>query len=271
MVIHKPTGTDVVHPKYDVLNLFLLFSTNLCMGTAREKARTVRAEADTIEVHWEPTDEHRVVLTARYQIKEPNIIDLTVTVQSQWPYPAYELFLSNYFPPEMQPHVYVAGSPYANPPDQPQWIAPVVNDVYVGTGLVFPRDQHAARRSVGGRWDRIWSLYQWNPQRYYALPLMFALDRERRVTAILMSRPEDCPREGVDVIRPRRQTPPQIPKHIVKITGSHILVVVRDERRPAEPVLVVVLIGDTRHLLPIDNPIGTVDIVCRNRLVSVKF
>ncbi|MDW8368430.1 MAG: hypothetical protein RMK49_21505, partial [Abditibacteriales bacterium] len=46
-LVHKPTGIDVVHPQYDVLNLFLLFSTNHCMGTAREKERTVRAEGDT--------------------------------------------------------------------------------------------------------------------------------------------------------------------------------------------------------------------------------
>jgi hypothetical protein len=191
-LVHKPTGIDVVHPRYDVLNLFLLFCTNHTMGTAREKARTVRAEGDTVEVHWPPTDNHRAELTARYQVREPNVIDLTVTVRSRWPYPAYELFLSNYFDPAMQPYVYVQGSPYADPPNQPQWIAPVVNDVFVGTGLVFPRDQHAARRAVDGRWDRIWALYQWNPQRYYALPLAFQADPERRVAAALMSRPEDC-------------------------------------------------------------------------------
>ncbi|MCS6862587.1 MAG: hypothetical protein NZT92_19970, partial [Abditibacteriales bacterium] len=114
------------------------------------------------------------------------------TVKSQWSYSAYELFLSNYFDPAMQPHVYVQGSPYATPPNEAQWIAPQVNDVFVGTGLVFPRDQHAARRSVDGRWERIWALYQWNPQRYYAKPVMFQTDPARRVAAVLMSRPQDC-------------------------------------------------------------------------------
>ena len=90
------------------------------------------------------------------------------------------------------PHVYVAGSAFADPPDQPQWIAPVLSDVFVGTGLVFARDQHAARRSTDGRWDRIWGTYQWNPQRYYARPLMCQTDPDSRVAAVLMSRPEDC-------------------------------------------------------------------------------
>ena len=191
-LVHKPTGIDVVHPKYDVLNLFLLFSTNHCMGTVREKERTVRQDGNAVEVVWAPTKDHRAELTARYEVKEPNIVDLTVSVRSEWPYPAYEVFLSNYFDPAFQPYVYVQGSPFATPPNQAQWIAPQVNDVFVGTGLVFPRDQHAARRSVDGRWDRIWALYQWNPQRYFEKPVAFETDPERRVAAVLMSRPEDC-------------------------------------------------------------------------------
>ncbi|MCS7187424.1 MAG: hypothetical protein RMK89_10795 [Armatimonadota bacterium] len=192
-LVHKPTGVDFVHSQYDVLNLFLLFSTNHCMGTAREKGRTVRQIANNaIEVHWAPTNEHKAELTAIYQIKEPNIVDLTITVKAHWIYPAYELFLSNYFDPSMRPHVYVQGSPYPDLPNQPQWIAPLVNDVFLETGLVFPRDQHAARLSVDGRWDRIWALYQWNPQHYYAKPIALQTDTEKRIAAVLMSRPKDC-------------------------------------------------------------------------------
>ena len=191
-LVHKPTGLQVVHPKYDLLNLFLLFSTNHYMGTAREKERTVEAAGDTLELQWAPTDDHRAELTARYRIVEPNLIDLDVTVRSDWPYPAYEVFLSNYFDLSMRPYVYVQGSPFDDPPDQPRWIAPEVNDVFVGSGLVFPRDQHAARRSVDGRWDRIWALYQWNPQRYYELPITMQADIERGIAAVLMSRPEHC-------------------------------------------------------------------------------
>ena len=191
-ILHKPTGIQVVHPLYDVFNLFFLFSTNLCLGQARLIERSIRAEDDLLEVHWPPVDHHKVALAAAYRVREPNIIDLTITVRAQWAYPAYEVFVSSYFDPRMQPHVFVAGSPFADPPDQPQWIAPVVNDVFVGTGLVFARDQHAARRSVDGRWDRIWATYQWNPQRYYARPLMCQTDPDNRVAAVLMSRPEDC-------------------------------------------------------------------------------
>lgn len=192
-LVHKPTGIDVVHPDYDVLNMFLLFSTNLCMGQARQLERTVTQEGDSLVVHFQPSEEHRAELIARYTVLESaDAIDLSVTIKCDWVYPAYELFLSNYFPPDFQPHVYVEGSPYAEAAGEDEWIAPQVNDVFVGTGLVFPRDQHVSPRSVDGRWNRIWALYQWNPQRYYAAPVMYQADPGRKVAAVLMSRPEDC-------------------------------------------------------------------------------
>jgi hypothetical protein len=162
------------------------------MGTARGNERTIEMDDETIEVHWPATDDHKAEITARYEIVEPNIIDLSITVHSNWPYPGYEVFLSNYFNESLNPHVYVQGSPFDDPSDKARWIAPKVNDVFVGTGLVFPRDQHAARRSVDGRWDRIWGLYQWNPQRYFDFPIIMSADVEQGVAAVLMSRPEDC-------------------------------------------------------------------------------
>jgi hypothetical protein len=191
-LVHKPTGLDVVHPKYDVLNLFLLFSTNLCMGQARQLERSVVQEGDSLVVSFAPSPEHKAELIARYTLVEPNAIDLTVTVRSQWVYPAYELFLSNYFPSAFRPHVYVKGSPYSAGGGADEWIAPQVNEVFVGTGLVFPRDQHAAVRPVDGRWNRLWALYQWNPQRYYAAPVLYQRAPGGEVAAVLMSRPQDC-------------------------------------------------------------------------------
>lgn len=189
-LVHKPTGIDVVHERYDLLNLFLLFSTNLCMKAARDYDRTARQEGDGVVVDWPAAETHRCELQARYTFREPNLIDLEVTVRSQWVYPAYELFLSNYFPPTWQPHVYVQGCQWARGQGADEWIAPVYNDVFAGTGLVFPRDQHASVRSTDGRWNRIWALYQWNPQRYYAKPVMYQADPERKLAAVMMSRPE---------------------------------------------------------------------------------
>ncbi len=189
---HKATGVDVVHEAYDLLNLFLLFARNRCMGAARQYEREVEVDGDELTVRWPASETHQAELTAVYAIAGPNLIDLTITVRSEWVYAAYELFLSSYFPPSMRPHVYLQGSPYVDPPDVPQWVAPTCSDVFVGTGLVFPRDQHASRHSVDGRWTGLSIVYRWNPQRLYELPVCMQADADTRVAAVLMSRPEDC-------------------------------------------------------------------------------
>jgi hypothetical protein len=191
-LIHSPTGAEVVHEKYDLLNLFLLFAKNRCMGAARDYERTIEVAGDRATITWPANETHQAEVIAVYELSGPNTIDLSVTVRSQWPYPKYEVFLSNYFNRSMRPHVYLQECPWVDPPDAPQWAAPVANDVFAGTGLVFPRDFHAARNSVDGRWTGIWALYQWNPQRMYELPLCMQADADTGVAAVLMSRPEDC-------------------------------------------------------------------------------
>jgi len=122
-----------------------------------------------------------------YELSGANTIDLAITVSSKWPFPKYEVFLSSYFNVAMDPLVYLQQCPYVDPPDEPQWAAPAANDVFAGTGLVFPRDFHAARNSVDGRWTGIQALYQWNPQRMYELPICVMVDERTRVAAVLMS------------------------------------------------------------------------------------
>ena len=53
-LIHKSTGVDVVHSKYNwSLNLFMLFSNNLCMGQARLIDRTFQVEKDKISISYQ--------------------------------------------------------------------------------------------------------------------------------------------------------------------------------------------------------------------------
>lgn len=194
-LLHKPTGVEVVHPKYSVLNLFFLFSVNLKIGVPRGWEREVSPEGNAVELRWAPNDEHLGELVARYEVKEPNLVDLTVTVRSQGIYRGYELFLSSYFDPSLCPHVCLVGSPYSRAPGEPQLVRLVVNEAFEGTGLVFARDAHAARLCVDGRWDRRerkMPTAQWCPVRYYAYPFGFQARLERGMAAVLMSRPQDC-------------------------------------------------------------------------------
>ena len=47
---HTATGVEVVHEKYDLLNLFLLFAQNRCMGAARDYERQVEVEGDRLSL-----------------------------------------------------------------------------------------------------------------------------------------------------------------------------------------------------------------------------
>lgn len=191
----KRTGLQVIHPKYSALNLFRLFAVNLGMGQPRTMARTVKAEANAVEVHWAATDEHQGALTARYEVRAPDAVDLAVTLNCRGTYPGYELFLSNYFDKALKPHVYLHGNRYGRESTEPELVVPMVNDVFRGTVVVFARDPHAARRCVDGRWNRS----EWNsptvqmcPVRYHAYPLAFLADPEARLGVALMSLPGDC-------------------------------------------------------------------------------
>ncbi len=191
----RRTGRQVIHPKYSALNLFRLFAVHQGMGQPRMMARATEVHPGAVEIHWPATDAHQGELTARYEVAEPNAVDLTVTLRCQGAYAGYELFMSNYFDPELRPHVYLKANRYGRSAEGPERVTPMVNDVFRGTVLVFPRDAHAARRCVDGRWDRSeWGAptVQMCPVRHHAYPLTFLTDPERRLGAVLMSRPRHC-------------------------------------------------------------------------------
>ena len=128
---------------------------------------------------------------ARYEVRPPDAIDLTVTVRSQGSYPAYELFLSNYFDKALRPHVWLK----SRGKEPPQRVLPTVSDVFRGTVLVFPRDSHAARHCLDGRWDRDerkTPVVQMCPVRHYAHCLAVQADAESGLGVVLMSDPRCC-------------------------------------------------------------------------------
>lgn len=191
----KATGRQVIHPEFSALNLFRLFAVHQGLDQPRLMERTIDAREHAIEIHWSATETHQGALTARYEVVEPNCIDLTVTVTCEGTYAGYELFLSNYFDKTLQPHVYLHGSRYGRASEAPELVVPMVNDVFRGTVIVFPRDPHAARRCVDGRWNRSESnspTVQMCPVRYYGYPFSFLTDDGSRLGVVLMSTEADC-------------------------------------------------------------------------------
>ena len=191
----KATDRQVIHPKYSALNLFRLFAVHQGLDQPRLMGRAIEAGDTAVEVHWPVTETHQGALTARYEVIEPNGVDLTVTVSCEGTYAGYELFLSNYFHKTLRPHVYLHGSRYGRASTAPELVVPMVNDVFRGTVVVFPRDPHAARRCVDGRWNRSEGnspTVQMCPVRYYGYPFSFLTDTANRLGVVLMSTVADC-------------------------------------------------------------------------------
>ncbi len=187
----KRTGKQVIDARYSALNLFKLMAVNQVMGEPRKMQRTIKSGAHWVEVEWAATQSHQAALTARYEVVEPSAIDLTLTVRSRGTYPGYEVFMPSYFDKAFRPHVYL----WTRGRQEAQLVLPRVNDVFRGTVLVFPRDAHAARRCLDGRWDRNeWgrSTVQMCPVRHYVHCLAFMADEENQLGVVLMSPPKDC-------------------------------------------------------------------------------
>jgi len=194
-LVDKRSGRQVLDARYSALNLFRLFSVNLGMGTPRAMERKVAATATALEITWPATDAHQGELTARYEVREPDTIDLTLTLRVRGTYAGYELLLPSYFDGAMLPHVYLKRRARSVTPADVDLVVPMFNEVFRGCGLVFPRDAHAAKRPFDGRWER--SEYKMStapflPMRHYAHPLAFMTDPEKTFAVVLMMRAESC-------------------------------------------------------------------------------
>lgn len=190
-LVDKRSGRQVIDTRYSALNLFKLMSVNLVMGQPRAMQRTVQVTPHRLEVKWAATETHRAELLARYELRPPQAVDLTVTVRSRRPYAGYELFLSNYFDKVLQPHVYLN----SRDGKSADVVLPTFNDVFRGTVLVFSRDTHAARLCADGRWDRDEGptpIVQMCPVRHYAHCLAVMTDPEKQLGVVLMASPRHC-------------------------------------------------------------------------------
>jgi hypothetical protein len=191
----KRTGRVLTDTRYSALNLYRLFSTNLGMGTPRDMPRTVKATATAVEIRWPASEAHQGEITARYEVRQPNLVDLTVTLRCRGTYAGYEILLPSYFDKVLAPHVYLKRRAKGKGPPETDLVAPMVNDVFRGGVLMFPRDAHTARHCVDGRWDR--SEYKmptapFFPVRHYAHPLAFLADPQKQMAVVLMSQTRAC-------------------------------------------------------------------------------
>ncbi len=190
----RRTGRQVIDERYSALNLFRLFAVNQGMGQPRLMDREVTLTDDGMVIHWPRTDVFHGDLTARYVVREPGLIDLSVTARHEGSYAGFEVFVSSYFDQALRPYVYLKPDPRANQTDY-DLVLPTYNPVFQGTLLVFPRDEHAARMCLDGRWSRCEMsapTVQPCPVRHFQVPVAWLAVPDSDLAVVLGSRPGDC-------------------------------------------------------------------------------
>ncbi|MYB75578.1 MAG: hypothetical protein F4X83_00450 [Chloroflexi bacterium] len=202
-LVHKATGVEFVHPLYAILNLYRFMHHDPAgatgmdsdLGNPRQGERDVQADDNSVTLRWALQDPTHPEMAIRYEIAEPATIDMTVTVTPNASARDFEALLACYFDPIHVPHVYLARDKFEleDEPgrfaDEPELASVVVNPIFRGGVLAYPRDEDAVGISVDGRWRDI---ARFSPVRRYKLPVCFQADHQQHVAAVLMSRPEDC-------------------------------------------------------------------------------
>lgn len=191
-LVDKQTGRQVIDPRYSALNLYRLFSSNNGLGQPRTMSGTFHAADNFAETTWAPTDIHHAMIQTRYAVTSASSVDAWVTVESKGSYRGYEVFLPSYFDKVLKPHVVLEP---ARGGKAPEVVVPWANDVFRGCVLVFPRDMHAARHCIDGRWDRSEmksSTVQMCPVRRYSQCMAFLTDPSEKMAVVVMSRPADA-------------------------------------------------------------------------------
>ena len=189
---HKTSARQFIDERYSALNLFKLMSTNLVMDQPRKMERSIKLTDDgAMEITWPLSDGFAGTVKGRYEISCRDAIDLTITTSVKAPYRGFEVFLSSYFDKELHPYVFLKD----RGPKPATLILPTYNPVFANTVLVFPRDSHAARPCLDGRWERSERKephVQMTPVRHYAKCLAFMADSEKNLGVVLTALPTDC-------------------------------------------------------------------------------
>lgn len=138
-------------------------------------------------VRWSPDREHPLDMTGVYRWAAADTLDLEFTVTPQRDLRRFELFLASYFKGFPASLAYVRQAAPASAPGR--FMEAVKAN---GDWETFPRDDAAAAIFGDGRWTRPPHPVTWKIMPRLAAPLALRRDAKSGLTAVLMSRPEDC-------------------------------------------------------------------------------
>lgn len=183
---------EVVNPRWYLLNLYRLLATDALLGEARTGPHKGRLVEGGLEVTWAPTPGCAVSIRTRYEVRDPNLVDLMIVLRTEASYPAFELFVASYFVRAFVPHVFVQRTRHEQGAGMPVHIHPTVNDITQGCYHAFPRDPDGARRFYDGRWEHGPHPIHFTATRHYAYPMGLYADPVSRLACAVFSRRDDC-------------------------------------------------------------------------------
>lgn len=182
--------------KLFLLNIYHLLARGLHAGrlTGRLLEQEYTAIEGGVELLLKPSEICPVTHRVRYEIKEPSIIDLRISITSHGCMEAYEVWVSSYLSPKATPYLYMYNNP-ARRDLRGERFVPILENEFIRTWwgggyLFFPRDNRSASLVYDGRWGERYQPFIVGP--YYARPLMVNLNEESGVALVQMARPETC-------------------------------------------------------------------------------
>ena len=197
-LVHKGTGVRVspeggAMETAGAFSVFRSYARQSWLTELRAIKPKVTRNKDGALLVWSPTISHQVKVSALFTVREPNIVDLDISVEGYTHYPDYELLLSNYVAPSLSGGLFVKKNSSTGP--DYEHIEITDNPAFHGMYPFFPRDEHAAHIMTDGRGQK--GRWYWRVAcgRLYAFPMGLATDRN--VDVVFMGRPEDVSSVGV--------------------------------------------------------------------------
>ncbi len=185
---HVPSG-QAVSGAYGVLGVYRVFSDGKRYGNAGWEwpSDAARNPDGSVTVACAAEAARPFVLRGQYRWSSPSAVDLEITVTPTQELHAFEVFVASYFDKSFtNAAAYVRENPQAA--GKPGFMFARQE---LGDWLMFPRDDAAVTLIQDGRWELPPNPVQWKILPTLGQALAMRRVPERRVTAVLMTRPQD--------------------------------------------------------------------------------
>lgn len=191
-VRHIPTDTmlspDEGKMKHvGMLNFFRVLVSGGYLTELRAEKPVVTPEKNGVTLSYPPTVRRQAKIILRFTFREPNIIDMDMSVETLANFDGFEVLLSAYLAPGFLSGAYVAQEEFG--PVVPEQIRITDQPMIHGVWPFFPRDEAGANLLTDGRHQKGRWFWRMAIGRRYGMPMAFF--SKGNVDAILMGRPED--------------------------------------------------------------------------------